>query len=126
MPRVFVSLVPQAAHYHWQLTGANGRAFSKFPKKRATLRGIPRFSKISSRKFSFHSILLLENLEFSVEWFAFRKLNSVRDFWKLFREFSVPFAAFPNFRKFWLNGKRLYEGRDHWERSFAFLSSMRT
>ena len=41
------------------------------------------------RKFSFHSTLLPEFLEFTVEWFAFLKFNS----------FFVPFAAISNFSK---------------------------
>ena len=87
-----------------QFPVANGTAFSKkLPKQRTTSRGISKFSKIHSRKFSFHSTLLSEFLEFSTEWFAFRKFNSSPNFWKLFREISVPFTAF---RKFWLNGKR--------------------
>ena len=68
--------------------------FPEFPKKkRTTSRGIPKFS----RKFSFHSTLLAEFLEFSVEWLAFRKFNSFRNFWKLFREISVPFASVSKF-----------------------------
>ena len=69
--------------------------FPTFPKKRTTSRGIPKFS----RKFSFHSTLLPEFLKFSVEWFAFRKFNSFRNFWKLFQEISVPFAAVSKFSK---------------------------
>ena len=69
--------------------------FPIIPKKRTTSRGIPKFS----RKFSFHSTLLPEFLKFSVEWFAFRKFNSFRNFWKLFQEISVPFAAVSKFSK---------------------------
>ena len=42
------------------------------------------------RKFSFHSTLLPEFLEFTVEWLAFLKFNSF---------FFVPFAAISNFSK---------------------------
>ena len=52
-----------------------------------------------SRKFSFDSTMLPENLEFSVESFAFRPFNSFRNFWKLFREISVSFAADSKFSK---------------------------
>ena len=46
--------------------------------------------------------------EFSVEWFDFRKFTSFRNFWKLFLAISVPLLPLvPNFRKFWLNWKRL-------------------
>ena len=51
------------------------------------------FENFFSRKFSFHSILLQEFLEFLVKWFVFRKLSSFRNFWKLFREIFEPFAA---------------------------------
>ena len=43
--------------------------------------------------------MLPENLEFSVEWFAFRQFNSFRNFWKLFRGMSVSFAADSKFSK---------------------------
>ena len=49
----------------------------------------------------FHLRLLPEFLEFSVEWFAFRKFNRFRNFWKLYY-----LLLFPNFRTFWSNGKR--------------------
>ena len=82
-----------------QLSGANATAFFKISKNRAALRGMPKISKKFSRKFSLHSTLLPENLEFSVEWFAFLKLNNFQNFWKLFREISVPFAAVSTFSK---------------------------
>ena len=104
-----------------QLPVANGTAF--FPltapvmtifqhfQERTTSRGIPKFSKKFSRKFSFHSTLLPEFLKFSVEWFAFRKFNSFRNFWKLFQEISVPFAVASNFSKVWVEWKAPTE---HW------------
>ena len=49
----------------------------------------------------FHLRLFPEFLEFSVEWFAFRKFNRFRNFWKLYY-----LLLFPNFRTFWSNGKR--------------------
>ena len=49
----------------------------------------------------FHLRLLPKFLEFSGQWFAFRKFNRFRNFWKLY--YSL---LFPNFRKFWSNGKR--------------------
>ena len=92
-----------------QLPVANGTAFlvdctgnddfPTFPKKRTTSRGIPKYWKKFPRKFSFHSTLLPEFLKFSIEWFAFRKFNSFRNFWKLFQELSVPFAAVSKFSK---------------------------
>ena len=47
-------------------------------------------------------------LEFSVEWLAFRKFNSFRNFWKLFREFSVPFATVFKFSKVLVGCKALH------------------
>ena len=64
-----------------------------------TSRSIPKFSETFSRKFSFLSTLLLGFLEFSVERFAFRKFNSFRNIWKLFREISESFAAVSKFSK---------------------------
>ena len=57
---------------------------------------------------AFHSILLPEFLEFSVEWFEFRKLNSQCEIsgnfsWNWFL-YHLPLI--PTFRKFCLNGKR--------------------
>ena len=73
---------------------------------RTTSRGIPIFWKTFSRKFSFHSTLLPECLEFSVEWFVFRKFNS----FGISRNFSGKFLfhlkLFPNVWKFWLKDYR--------------------
>ena len=74
---------------------------AKFPKKRKTSRGILKFSEIS-QKFSFHSTLFPEFLEYLIEWFAFWKFNSFQNFWKLFRKRLYHLPLFPNFRKFWL------------------------
>ena len=38
-------------------------------------------------------------VEFSFKWFAFRKFNSFRNFWKHVLEFSVPFASVSKFSK---------------------------
>ena len=51
-----------------QLPVANGTAFFKISSKKTTSRGIPKFAKNFSRKFSFHSNLLPEFLTFSVDW----------------------------------------------------------
>ena len=83
-----------------QLTVAKRVALSKIFKKKDNLASVPKFLKIISRKFFFfHSILLPEFLEFSFEWFVFRKLNSSRNFWKLSREIFEPFAAASKFSK---------------------------
>ena len=63
-----------------QLPVENCTAFSKIFKNRTTLRGITRFSETFCRKFSFHLTLPSEFLEFLVEWFAFRKFNSLWNF----------------------------------------------
>ena len=55
--------------------------------------------KLFSRKFSFYLSLLLGFPEFSAERFAFRKSNSFRNLWKLFREISESFAAVSKFSK---------------------------
>ena len=83
----------------WQLAVASGTTFSKIFKKRTTSRGILTFSETFSQKLSFHSTLLSDFLEFSVEWLALRKFNRVGNFWKLFQEISVPFAAVSKFSK---------------------------
>lgn len=77
----------------------------KFPNNLARYTQI---LEIFSPKFSFHSALLPEFLEFSVEWLTFRKFNSFRNFWKLFREFSVPFAAVFKFLKVLVERKALH------------------
>ena len=50
--------------------------FPEFPKRGQRREVYPNFRKNFSRKFSFHSTLFLEFLEFSVKWSAFRKFNS--------------------------------------------------
>ena len=56
------------------------------------------FEKIF-RTLSFHSTLLPEILKVWVEWVAFRDFSSFRNFWKLFGEISIPFAAVSKFSK---------------------------
>jgi len=73
--------------------------FPKFPKRGQPHEVYPNFRNFFSRKFSFHSTLLREVLEFSVEWFTFRKFNSFRIFWKLFQKIAAPFAAVSKFSK---------------------------
>ena len=80
----------------------------------------PNFRKQFSWKFSFHSTLLPEFLKFSVEWFAFQKFNSFRNFWKLFQEISVPFATVSKFSKVFVECKApnvfgLRDRRDHFK-----------
>ena len=58
-----------------QLPGANGTAFSKISKTGQPHKIYPNFRNFFPRSFFFHSSLLLENLEFSFEWFAFWKFN---------------------------------------------------
>ena len=85
----------------WQLPVANGTAFSKISKPDENLaRYTQIFENAFSRKFPFHSTLLPEFPEFSVEWFAFRKFNSFQNFWKLFRKFLHHCRCFQIFKSF--------------------------
>ncbi len=79
--------------------------FPKFPEKRTTSQGRPKFSKTISGNFQFHLILLMEFPGFSVEWFAFRKVNTFQIFWKLSQEISVPFVLVPKFPDFLVEWK---------------------
>ena len=63
---------------------ANGREF--FGKEDDT--------EVSYPEFPFHLALLPE---FSVEWFAFRKLNNFKLFWKLSQEISLQFVPVSKF-----------------------------
>ena len=59
-----------------------------------------KFSKSFSWKFPFHLTFIPESLEFSVEWFAFRKFNNFRIFWNFPQGFSVqvvPVSKISNF-----------------------------
>ena len=73
-------------------------------KKRTTSRGITKFSEPFSRKFSFHSTLLPEFLELSVEWFAFSFYGQGGTLWTICFQFILKkkkkkilyfFSAFP-------------------------------
>ena len=82
-----------------QLPDVSGKAFSKISTKEDNLARYTQIFKNFSREFAFHSTLLPGFLEFSVEWFASRKFNSFRNFWKLFGDISVPFTAVSKFSK---------------------------
>ena len=71
--------------------------FSKLPKKRTPSRGIPNFLPEVFFPFIFAPGISRQNFRF--EWFAFRKFNSFRNFWKLFLEISIPFASVSKFPK---------------------------
>ena len=58
-------------------------------------------------EFPFCLIFLPEFLEFWVEWFAFRKLNNFRIFWKLSQEISVPFVSVSKLSKVLVEWKAL-------------------
>ena len=60
------------------LSVANGTAFSKMSEEEDKLARCTRVFEFFSRRF--YSTFLLEFLEFSVEWFAFRKFISPRNF----------------------------------------------
>ena len=82
----------------------NGGAFSKISKNKVTSQSIPKFSKVFAEVF-FPFNFARGKLEFSVELFWFRKFNYFRNFWKLFRENSVPFAAVSKFSKVLVDAK---------------------
>ena len=82
------------------------RHVPEFPDRGQPREITPKFSEISYREFpSFFTLLS----QFSVEWFAFQKLNNFRIFWKLSMEPSVPFAPFfKTFAFFLSNEKHLF------------------
>ena len=84
--------------------------FQNFQKRGQPHKVYPNFRNFFSRKFSFHSTLLPEFLEFSVEWFAFRKFNSFRISWNLFRKIAAPFAAVSKFSKVLVEWAKLLIG----------------
>ena len=67
--------------------------FGNFQYQNNLRKQLTKIFEIFSRKFFIYELSLLEFLELSVEWLAFRKFNSFQNFWKLFREISVPFAV---------------------------------
>ena len=81
-----------------QLPGANGTAFSKNSKTGQPREVYPIFEFFFPEVFSPVNFAP-GNLEFSVEWLPIRKFKSFRNFWKLFREISVRFAAVSKFWK---------------------------
>ena len=86
---------------------ANGAAFSKISRKEDNL---ARYSQIFETffpmKFSFHSSLLPEFLEFSVNGSHFGN-STVSGFLETFPKIAHHLLLFPNFRKFWLNGPKV-------------------
>ena len=75
-------------------TKTSGLFFSATSSTKTTYENnLPKFSKFFPGSFFVYELSLLEFLELSVEWLAFRKFNSFQNFWKLFREISVPFAV---------------------------------
>ena len=75
---------------------ADGTAFSKIFKNEDNLARYTQIFEKLTRKFSFQLTSLSEFLKFFVEWFAFRKLNSFPNFWKLFREILFHLPLFLN------------------------------
>ena len=82
--------------------------FQKFPKKRTTSRGILKFSKNFPGSFFSVQLCTWKFPEISVEWFAFRKFNRFPDFSNFSGKFLYRLPLFLKFRKFWLNGRRLW------------------
>ena len=77
--------------------------FQKFPRTGQPRKVYPNFQKNFTR-----SLLSIQFLELSVQWFTFQKLNSFQNFWKLFREISVPFVMFSKYSKVLVEWKALY------------------
>lgn len=71
----FRSLVTKCERYYgrvrWLLQSGQNT-----PEKRTTLQGIPKFSDNSYQEFPFHFTFFSQWLQFSVEWFAFRKSSN--------------------------------------------------
>jgi len=91
----------------------NGTAFSTISGKegKTALRGIPKFSEISNRRFSWHLIFFQEFRELLVEWFAFRKYNNFRIFRKRSEEISL--LSLLSTSKFVTCGSRKYPYAHH-------------
>ena len=84
-----------------QLPVANGTVFLKTSKTERQPREVyPNLRKFFHRRFlSIHFCSRDFQVEFLVEWFPLRKFNSFRNFQKLFRKISVPFAVVSKFSK---------------------------
>ena len=77
--------------------------FPKFPKKRTTTRGIPKFSIFFTG--SVLSIQLCSGIFFRIfNWIV--HVSEIQQFPEFLQTFLYYLPLFPNFRKFCLNGKR--------------------
>jgi len=56
----------------------------ELPEKETTVRGIPKFLEISWREFTSHLTFLPKFSEFSVDWFAYRKIQQFLAFLETF------------------------------------------
>ena len=89
----------------WQLPVASGTAFSGISKKGGNL---TRYTQIFFPEV-FFPFNFAPKISRIFDWTdRISDLNSFRNFWKLFREISVPFAAVSKCSKVLLNGKRLW------------------
>ena len=93
----------------WQFPIANGTAFPKISKKGTTHPRRPR-GQIKGADF-FPEVFFPCNFATGISrifgWMVrVSGFQQFPEFWKLFREFLYHLPLFPNFRKFWLNGKR--------------------
>ena len=76
------------------------------PQNRTTSRGIPRFSRNFSRKFSFHSTLFPEFQKFSVKWFPFSEIQQFPEYLETFPvKFCTKYRCFQIFESFRWIGK---------------------
>ena len=72
--------------------------FPKFPEKRTTLRGIPKFSKLFFPEIFFPFNFASRISRIFCEWFAYRKFNNLRISGNVSENCS-PFAAVSKFSK---------------------------
>ena len=91
-----------------ELPVANRPAFSKISIKEDNLAWYTQIFEKFSRKFFSVQLCTWKFPEISVEWFAFRKFNRFPGFWNFSGKFLYRLPLFLKFRKFWLNGRRLW------------------
>ena len=71
------------------------------PQNRTTSRGIPRFSRNFSWKFSFHSTLLPEIQKFLVKWLPFSEIQRFPEYLETFpANFCTKYRCFQIFESF--------------------------
>ena len=96
-----------AAHAHQEFPGVPKSPRPRQKRQRFISLGIAKFSKISSRKFSFHLTLLLLFVEIKIEYHTSSEIQQFSDLLQTFLENfrSIYHRFHRHFRKFWSNGK---------------------